>query len=88
MTRPYSVKTLAERWGCSGRHVYDMIKQGKITPFRIGVHHIRIRAEEVERYECGLSGTGESGLPTRSVENASLYVQPTVRMPNDVSPTS
>ena len=33
---PYSVSTLAARWGCSKRHITNMVKRGELTGFRIG----------------------------------------------------
>ena len=32
MTRPYSVATLAERWGCSRQHVLDLIHAAASRP--------------------------------------------------------
>lgn len=26
--RPYSVRQLAERWGCSEKHIYNLINRG------------------------------------------------------------
>ena len=50
--RPFSVATLAERWGCSRRHVSNLIRKGALQSFRVGAL-LRVRPEEVERYECG-----------------------------------
>ena len=36
MSAPYSVSTLAARWGCSKRHISNMVKRGELTGFRIG----------------------------------------------------
>lgn len=50
--RPFSVATLAERWGCSKRHISNMVKRGELTAFRIG-KQMRFKPEEVGRVECG-----------------------------------
>ncbi len=67
MTRPYSVATLAERWGCSRRHVSNLIRKGALQSFRVGAL-LRVRPEEVERYECGTGSPsineGSSALST------------------------
>lgn len=49
--RPYSVKQLAERLGCSESHIYRMIEAGQIKAFRFGGKLLRISAKEVERWE-------------------------------------
>ncbi len=51
--RPFSVATLAERWGCSRRHISNMAKRGELTAFRIG-KQMRFKPEEVGRVECGM----------------------------------
>ena len=61
--RPYTAASLAERWGCSVNHIRDLIRDGKLQCFRVG-RLIRIRRDEVERFECGSSYTGESGAPS------------------------
>jgi excisionase family DNA binding protein len=58
--KPYSLGTLADRWGCSTEKVRTMYRDGEITGFRIG-KMIRIPASEVRRIEgCG---NPEVGLP-------------------------
>ena len=57
--RPYSVATLAERWGCSRRHIYNLIERGELHIFRAGGTLRRISAAEVARWES-------AGDPTRS----------------------
>lgn len=51
--RPFTPRTLAERWHCSERHVRNMIERGDIASFRLGGKLLRIRLEDVERYESG-----------------------------------
>lgn len=65
--RPYSVATLAERWGCSKRHISNMVRRGELTAFRIG-KQMRFRPGEVERVECATvsqnTKEGSSALST------------------------
>jgi excisionase family DNA binding protein len=49
--KPFSPETLAERWGCSAEKVRQMVHRGELRGFRLG-KLIRIKAIEVERYEC------------------------------------
>jgi excisionase family DNA binding protein len=46
----YSVRTLAERWGCSHGLVRNMIRRGELRSFRYG-NLIRIRADAVAEVE-------------------------------------
>jgi len=48
----YTPDTLAERWGCSGKQVRNMILAGKLRAFRIGERLIRIPAAAVEEFEA------------------------------------
>ncbi len=47
---PFSVRSLAERWGCSEGAIRKRIADGDLRSFRIGAL-IRIAATEVERVE-------------------------------------
>jgi excisionase family DNA binding protein len=58
--RPYSVPSLAAHWGCAPDTVYSLIKGGDLQAFRVGGKLLRIRAEEVERYECQTSPTASN----------------------------
>lgn len=49
---PYSVSTLAERWGCSPRHIRNLVRKGDLKGFRVG-NLLRFTVGEVEAYECG-----------------------------------
>ena len=49
--QPYTPETLAERWDCSAEKIRQMCHRGELPAFRLG-KLIRIRAIEVERYEC------------------------------------
>ena len=63
--RPFSIATLAERWGCSRRHVSNLIRKGALQSFRVG-NLLRVRPEEVERYECGTGSQSINGDTLRS----------------------
>jgi excisionase family DNA binding protein len=43
---------LAEHWGCGTDTVYAMIRSGDLVAFKLGGRLLRIRAIEVEQYEC------------------------------------
>ncbi|WP_442980989.1 helix-turn-helix domain-containing protein [Rhizobium sp. T136] len=47
---------LAERWECSERHVRNLISSGQLRCFRLGGKLIRIKEEDVERFEECQSG--------------------------------
>ncbi|WP_143089604.1 helix-turn-helix domain-containing protein [Qipengyuania nanhaisediminis] len=49
--RPYSVPALAARWECSEGIIRGLIRNETLGHFRIGTL-VRIRASEVERFEC------------------------------------
>jgi len=52
MGSAFSVATLADHWGCSLDTVYAMVRSGQLRHFKVGGKLIRIRADEVERFEC------------------------------------
>lgn len=62
---PYSVAKLAARWGCSDDVVRRLISEGHLQSFRVG-DLIRVRAAEVERYECNGSALQDTGAATSS----------------------
>jgi excisionase family DNA binding protein len=47
--RPFSVKMLAERWGCSRQFIHTLVRKGDLKVFRLGEKLTRIPAEEVRR---------------------------------------
>jgi excisionase family DNA binding protein len=49
--RPFTPKTLAERWHCSERHVRNMLNNGDVPFFRLGGKLIRIKRKDVEEFE-------------------------------------
>ena len=67
--RPFSVRSLAERWDCSEGAVRKLIDNGTLNHFRIGVL-IRISAAQVEEYEAcpppslSASNDSETGSPS------------------------
>ena len=61
----YSVRALAQRWDVSEDTIYAQIKAGRLQAFRFGGKLYRIRAEEVERFECR-TDTPSSGSETNS----------------------
>lgn len=89
MDPPFSVRRLAQRWGCSPQHVYNLIRSKKLTSFRIG-GLIRIAAAEVERFECGSNGIEESGTPSgprTERRDGSRFAPQIVALPNSASRT-
>lgn len=56
MTRPVNPNILipsevAERWGCSERHVRNMVNRGELGHFRLGGKLLRIPLSAVEEVE-------------------------------------
>jgi excisionase family DNA binding protein len=58
---PYSPKMLAERWGCTRQFVHKLIREKKLPAFRIGEKLLRIRAEEVHKWEAQIVNTALEG---------------------------
>ena len=48
----FTPSSLAQRWECSERHVRNLISSGELPSFRLGGKLLRIRREDVERFEC------------------------------------
>lgn len=48
----FNVASLAEHWGCGTDTIYALIRGGELKAFRLGGKLWRIRADEVERFEC------------------------------------
>jgi excisionase family DNA binding protein len=44
-------RQVAERWGCSARHVRDLCQRGDLRAMRLGLESWRIAVSEVEAYE-------------------------------------
>lgn len=58
---PFTPSSLAERWQCSERHIRNMIDSGKLPAFRLAGKLWRIRAEDVEEFECQSGASQNSG---------------------------
>lgn len=52
MNAVYSVASLAHHWECGQDTIYALIRSGDLQAFRLGGKLLRIRGDEVERYEC------------------------------------
>jgi excisionase family DNA binding protein len=66
------VATLAAHWGCGTDTVYALIRSGDLQAFRLGGKLLRIRGDQVERYEWQKAtvsnDTGESSPSSGSRE--------------------
>jgi len=62
----YSVSSLAEHWGCGTDTIYSLIKSGDLPAFKLGGRLLRVRGDEVEKFECrtttACNDTEESSL--------------------------
>jgi excisionase family DNA binding protein len=56
MPAVYTPASLAEKWGCSVATVRSLVTSGELVSFRLGVKLVRIRADEVERFEQRSAG--------------------------------
>lgn len=60
--RPMRPQQVAARWGCSEKHVRNLIKDGALGHFRLGGRLLRIPASAVEEYErCQTKHTSSDG---------------------------
>jgi excisionase family DNA binding protein len=66
--RPFTPAQLAERWGCSTRHVRNLVIEGRLRAFRLGGKLLRIPAQAVEEFECL---TGPSAASEESASSSS-----------------
>ncbi|MCS0462922.1 excisionase family DNA-binding protein [Rhizobium favelukesii] len=57
--RPFTPKSLAERWLCSERHVRNMLAAGQLPYFRLGGKLIRIKWADVDHFERNQGSRGE-----------------------------
>lgn len=74
--RPYTLQSLADRWGCSAESIRLMVKDGRLPHFRVG-RMIRIAARVVEDIEtCETSESDgsatDSPSPGGRTENADV----------------
>ncbi|MGT2444500.1 helix-turn-helix domain-containing protein [Ensifer adhaerens] len=72
MNKPFTPKSLADRWGCSDRHIRNMIARGELTAYRLGGKLLRIQPQEVERVETCNNGD----LPASQASFASHGMTP------------
>src|SRR5689334_23115647 len=76
-TRPdiYTPETLAAHWGCTARHVRNLIHRGQLRAFPLGGKLWRIQAAAVEEFECRTNTAsgdcGESSPSSTSTAPAS-----------------
>lgn len=85
--RPYSVPTLAQHWGCAPDTVYSLIKGGDLQAFRVGGKLLRIRAEEVERYECQRNHTPSNDCEVNSPSSGTRMADATdIRLERRIGP--
>lgn len=49
--KPFTPKSLSERWHCSERHVRNLINRGDLPHFKLGAKLIRIKRTDIEEYE-------------------------------------
>jgi excisionase family DNA binding protein len=72
--KPFTPKSLAERWGCSPRHIVGLIQKGELRAFRIGTLW-RVPAAEVERVETsGASATTEDRTDQGKLPRDEVYI--------------
>ncbi|ASY45328.1 hypothetical protein CJD35_13475 [Sphingobium xenophagum] len=66
MGKVHSVASLAEYWGCGTDTIYSLIRGGELRAFKLGGKLLRIRGDEVERFECQNTACSdtESALPS------------------------
>ena len=62
----FNVSGLADRWGCGTDTIYNLIHSGNLVAFKLGGKLLRIRAEEVERYECQNIASNDTEASLRS----------------------
>ena len=55
MSPVFSVTSLAHYWECGPDTVYALIHSGELQAFRLGGKLLRIRGDEVDRYECRMT---------------------------------
>ncbi len=62
MSAVYRPSDLAERWACSEQHVRNMIRDGRLSAFRVGSKLIRISEDAVKEFErCQISPSSTTG---------------------------
>lgn len=60
--RNYTPESLALEWGCSARHIRNLIADGRLRAWRLGGRLLRIPPEAVEEFVCqNTTASGGSG---------------------------
>ena len=84
----YTVTQVAQRWGCSESHVRNLIEDGELPHFRLGGKLIRIKKEEIEKWETNtqsgatpwegstVDGSPSGGSKTEIVKSADASASP------------
>jgi hypothetical protein len=67
----YTVASLAAEWECSEAVIRKEIAAGRLGHFRIGTL-IRIPVEEARRYECQVTPSNDSEVPTPASSETSM----------------
>lgn len=66
MSAVYSVSSLADHWSCGPDTIRSLIKSGDLPAFKLGGKLLRIRADEVERFECRSIASNDTVEPSPS----------------------
>jgi excisionase family DNA binding protein len=85
--RPYTPETLAKRWGCSGKHVRNLLERGELRFFRLGSKLIRIPADAVREFE-GQATTVKQDAPVEHEIAPQADPPAERRTPNRLSPVA
>lgn len=75
VNRPLLPRDVAERWGCSERHVRNLIRDGKLGHFRVGDRLLRIPAAAVEEYERRQTVEAASTAPLTAPTDAASAIR-------------
>jgi excisionase family DNA binding protein len=77
--RAYSVKAAAELMGCTPRHLYKLIEAKEIAAFPIGKRGLRIRRQEIDRWQSekerrhtGMGTAPSAGAATSGLSTSAL----------------
>ena len=78
--KAYSPAALADRWDCSEQKVRNMIASGSLPAFRLDGKLWRIRAKDVEDFECQSGGLPDSreniASPGMMEDGAGIALEP------------
>ncbi|WP_294189006.1 helix-turn-helix domain-containing protein [uncultured Sphingomonas sp.] len=66
MTAVFDVAGLAKHWGCSTDTIYSLIASGNLAAFKLGGKLLRIRSDEVERFECQTTASNDTATGSPS----------------------